>query len=228
MFDYGGTIDACGDHWSEIIYDGYKAVGLDIPKHDFRDAYVEAERKLARERIIMPSHNFLDLMLIKIAIETDWLNAHGYQIERPVSDAIARYCYDRARATVESVRPVLDLLHARYPMALISNFYGNIESVLLDFGLREYFRSIVESAVIGVRKPDPRIFAIGAMALGMPADEILVVGDSYRKDIKPALSLGCPAVWIKGRPWMDGEEANEDGVPEVGSLQELPACLPGL
>lgn len=47
---------------------------------------------------------------------------------------------------------VLDTLQPKYKLVLVSNFYGNIETILKDFRL-EYFEQIVESAVVGVRKP---------------------------------------------------------------------------
>ena len=90
-------------------------------------------------------------------------------------------------------------------MVLVSNFYGNMPTVLGEFGLDGLFVSVVESAVVGIRKPDPRIFALGVDALQLPARDVTVVGDSYYKDILPARSLGCRTVWIKGLGWTDEE-----------------------
>lgn len=168
IFDYGGTIDSRGVHWSEIIYDGYLSAGLNVDKTEFRTSYVFAERELARNRHIYPQHTFGDLMLIKIAIELGDLAARGIitpeDVER-FTTPIARYCYETARATVEESRPVLESLAEKYPMVLVSNFYGNIESVLRDFGIRHLFKGIIESAVVGVRKPDARIFSLGVTVL---------------------------------------------------------------
>lgn len=162
IFDYGGTIDSHGDHWSEVIWDGYRDAGVDVSKADFRDAYVETERELARTRHILPHHNFYDLLLIKMKLELGVLISRGLLLpdnSESLAVAIAEYCYDRAKSSVEDARPVLETLHKYYPMVLVSNFYGNVESVLEDFDLRRYFGHIVESAVVGVRKPDPAIFA---------------------------------------------------------------------
>ena len=89
----------------------------------------------------------------------------------------------------------------------MSNFYGNIETVLEDFGVRRFFDAIIESAVLGIRKPDPRIFEHGVKALGLLPEQTLVIGDSYRKDIVPAESLGCQAIWLKGKGWTEEEDA---------------------
>lgn len=214
IFDYGGTIDSRGDHWSEVIDRAYKAAGINIEREAFRNAYVHAERVLARERIILPCDNFLDLMQKKIAIEIEQLIAAGVLKQEEISDhtveRIATNCYDSARQCVEEARPVLEELARRYPMVLVSNFYGNVESVIRDFGIRHCFQGIIESAVVGVRKPDSRIFMLGVIALGLNPDQVLVVGDSLRKDIEPARTIGCKVAWIKGKGWTPEEDLQND------------------
>ena len=213
IFDYGGTIDSHGDHWSEIIWDAYQAVGVGVDKESFREAYVYAERELARTRHILPHHTFHDLLAIKMRIELQWLVYNGRLAEGAVERyavPLADYCDDAARNAIADARPVLDALSARYPMVLVSNFYGNVEAVLEAYGLRHYFRSIIESAVVGVRKPDPAIFSLGVQALGLKPQEVLVIGDSLRKDIEPARSIGCHVAWLKGRGWTPAEDAATD------------------
>ena len=210
IFDYGGTIDSRGEHWSEVIWRGYLECGVPVSKEQFRDAYVFAERELAKTRHILPHHNCRDLLEIKMKIEMDNLVDTG-ALDRATADAkylpVAHFCYNEAKACIAEAIPVLDALAARYPMVLVSNFYGNVESVLSDFDVRKYFGTIVESAVVGVRKPDPKIFALGVEALGLKPEEVLVIGDSYKKDIVPAESLGCKVLWIKGKGWTAEEDA---------------------
>lgn len=224
IFDYGGTIDSRGIHWSEVIWDGYRYAGIRIDKNVFRDAYVFAERELAKVRHILPHHNFHDLLRIKMRLELGWLAKNGYvcpDTAAPFADAVADYCYRRAAECIREARPVLEELHRRYPMVLVSNFYGNVAAVLADFDLLRYFREIIESAVVGVRKPDPAIFAMGLSALKLPAENVLVVGDSYKKDIVPAISLGCRVAWLKGKGWT----AEEDAVVHPSAISRLSEVL---
>ncbi len=210
IFDYGGTIDSRGVHWSEIIWDGYKDAGINVTKEQFRECYVFAERELARTLHILPHHNFYDLLLIKMRIELGYLADQGLIDANIIEEkalAVAKYCYNSARQCVEEARPTIEALYAKYPLVLVSNFYGNVESVLADFDLRRYFKEIVESAVVGVRKPDPRIFSLGVEALGLKPEEVLVIGDSYKKDIVPAETIGCSVAWIKGKGWTADEDA---------------------
>lgn len=224
IFDYGGTIDSRGVHWSEIIYDGYKSAGLEISKDIFRDAYVYAERELAKVRHILPEHNFYDLLLIKMRIELSYLAANGVIFENDIdryARPIAEYCYNQAKQCVEEARVVLQSLYEKFPLVLVSNFYGNVEAVLSDFKIRHFFREIIESAVVGVRKPDPKIFALGVEALGFKPEEVLVIGDSYKKDIVPAESIGCRVLWLKGKGWT----ADEDAVMHHAILKSLEQVL---
>lgn len=209
IFDYGGTLDSGGNHWSEVIWDAYEKSGVAVDKAEFREAYVYAERELARERHILPAHDFHDMMRIKMRIELDWLASNGHMSPEAVeekSELIARRCYEAARDCVDAAKPVLERLAEKYPMVLVSNFYGNIETVLGDFGIRHCFQAIIESAVMGIRKPDPRIFEHGVKALGLLPEQTLVIGDSLRKDILPAESIGCQAIWLKGKGWTPEED----------------------
>ena len=224
IFDYGGTIDSRGTHWSEIICGGYQSVGVAVDKDTFRDAYVFAERELAKHPHIMPDDNFYNLLYKKMIIELQWLADNGKIAADRVAvyaPDIAMYCYDAARECVEEAKPVLDRLAETYPMVLVSNFYGNVESVLADFGLLRYFHRIIESAVVGVRKPDPKIFQLGVDALGLKPEEVLVVGDSYKKDIVPAETIGCKVAWLKGKGWT----AEEDAVLHPAIIKKLSDLL---
>lgn len=209
IFDYGGTLDSRGVHWSEVIWDGYRHAGMEghITKEQFREAYVFAERELARVRHIMPNDDFLALMRKKIVVEAHAVRQMGIAMTNEQCDTIATYCDRSARECIEEARPVLETLHNRFPMMLVSNFYGNIDSVLRAYDIRRYFKGIIESSVVGIRKPNPTLFRLGVDALELESEQILVVGDSLRKDIEPAESLGCHVLWLKGKGWTTEEDA---------------------
>ena len=92
IFDYGGTIDSRGTHWSEIIWAGYQSVGVAVDKDTFRDAYVFAERELAKHPHIMPDDNFYNLLYKKMIIELQWLADNG----KIAADRVTVYAPDIA------------------------------------------------------------------------------------------------------------------------------------
>ncbi|MDR1103159.1 MAG: HAD family hydrolase, partial [Tannerella sp.] len=205
IFDYGGTIDSNGVHWSEVLWQAYRAEQAPVTKEAFREAYVHGERTLGKHPIIQPHHTFSDMLQLKADLQIEWLRAHqlltAKQATPELKQRIAAFGYAFARRSVEAARPVIAALSETYPLALVSNFYGNMASVLKDFGLDAYFPVVIESAVCGVRKPDPQIFRLGLEALHLQACEVAVIGDSYDKDILPAASLGCKTVWLKNTGW---------------------------
>lgn len=197
IFDYGGTIDSHGEHWSEVIRRGYTSAGLDVTYDDFWEAYVYAERELARVPHISPSDNFLDLMRKKIAIELRRLEeTTGLRTDATIAETISRYCYNCARECTAEAQRVLKALAERVPLVMVSNFYGNLNAVLSDFGIKEYFNAVIESAVVGIRKPDEGIFRLGLEALSLSPAETVTIGDSLSKDITPSRHLGINTIQL--------------------------------
>jgi putative hydrolase of the HAD superfamily len=203
IFDYGGTIDTNGIHWGEVIAEQYRLAGVEINRDLYRNAYVHGERSLAKAPIITPEDTFHTLLRKKIAIQFEHLRelTQSQQFTPGLADRIADGCYNKVKGTLATSRAIVEQLSKQYPMVLVTNFYGNMPVVLKEFGLAGYFNSIVESSIVGIRKPDPALFALGVNALQLPAEEIVVIGDSYRKDIYPSLTLGCKTIWLKNICW---------------------------
>lgn len=227
LFDYGGTIDSNGMHWAEVIWMAYETYHVPITKEVFREAYVYGERTLGKNPIVQPHHTFLDMLCIKSKLQIEWLLNSKYLSSEQISEElpihIADWCYAYAKKAIENTRFILEQLAEKYPMVLVSNFYGNVESVLKDFQLDHFFKAIVESAVVGVRKPDPEIFRMGIEELQLPAENVVVIGDSHDKDIIPAQSLGCQTIWIKSIGWSEykGDETANAVITDFQELKSL-------
>lgn len=218
IFDYGGTIDTNSRHWAEVLWSKYEAYAVPVTKADFREAYVYGERTLARQPLVKPDDDFRQVLRIKLRLQTDYLvqqdKLDGNDPRTFLrGDLIADSCYDYVCEVLKHTRPVVQQVAARYKVVLVSNFYGNIQTILRDFALDTYFAHVVESSVVGVRKPDPAIYRLGVEAIGLPADEVLVVGDSFSKDVVPAKKVGCKVAWLKGEGW--GNEAIDESLPDV-------------
>lgn len=228
IFDYGGTLDTGGDHWSHVIRDGWNKAGVAADDALFREAYVYGEQELERTEHILPQHNFYDVLEIKMEIELQYLAGIGHFPPAHVQEKakeIAQYCYEVAKANVAKSKEVLQALAKKYPLVLVSNFYGNIESVLKDFGIYECFKTVVESARVGVRKPDSAIFELGVKALGLKPEEVLVVGDSVKNDINPAKQIGCQTLLLEGKGW-DNTPVAHDSVA-IKKLDEVLSFVSG-
>lgn len=226
IFDYGGTIDTNGIHWGELIWQEYRNAGIPVEKELYREAYVHGERSLAKSPIIEPTDTFRTLLKKKMAIQAGYIREKGIDMQAGKEEEIAEACYSRVLDTIETARPVIERLATAYPMVLVTNFYGNMPVVLKEFKLSQLFRSIIESSVVGIRKPDPALFALGVEALSTSSCRTVVIGDSYRKDIYPAASLGCRTVWLKNLCWEE-EPVMEGHEPTaiIDTIEHLPGTI---
>ncbi len=115
--------------------------------------------------------------------------------------------------------PCLAVLRAR---GLRLGAAGNMYSHHEDF-LRPHVDFVGSSERWGVEKPDAGFFAHVVDEAGVPADQILYVGDRVDNDVVPARAAGLHAVRIRR-----GAHARIDspaGTVTIGSLTELPEAL---
>lgn len=205
LIDYGGTIDTNGVHWGEVLWNTYVQYQIPVSKEAFRQAYSYGERALAIQPLVKPEHNFLDVLTIKLGQQFSFLSDNGHlQNSTSYTNLIPLMAADSNRfaaGCIDSAKPVLAKMAAQYPVVMVSNFYGNIQSVLNGFGLLHFFTKIIESSVVGFRKPDPRIYTLGVQALGLPPADCVVIGDSYLKDMAAGKLAGCQTIWLKGDGW---------------------------
>ncbi len=100
----------------------------------------------------------------------------------------------RANLWRRPIAPVIDLakeLAARgVRVAVLSNSEGGLRALFEEIGLAREFHAIIDSGVIGIEKPDPRIFAHTLEQLGGRAEDAVHVGDSWTADIIGAVEAG--------------------------------------
>lgn len=226
IFDYGGTLDTSGCHWGKVLWKAYCKHSVPVTEDQFREAYVHAERTLGKNPIIQTDYTFYMTLNMKLRIEMEFLMESGYldvsgKEYVSLREKILESLYNDVKNETERSREVLEKISEKRQMVLVSNFYGNIEVVLKEFHLDHLFTTVIESAVVGIRKPDPRIFTLGVKALNMKSDNVTVVGDSFDKDIIPAKKAGCHAIWFKGEGWT--EETFDETIPDkiITDLKQL-------
>lgn len=77
---------------------------------------------------------------------------------------------------------------------VISNSNGSVRMALERVGLAAHLDFVIDSTVVGIRKPDPRVFELGLEAAQAGAGEAVYVGDSYFVDVLGARQVGMRAV----------------------------------
>jgi HAD superfamily hydrolase (TIGR01509 family) len=115
-----------------------------------------------------------------------------------------------------SAESLARLRQAGVKLGVVSNSDGRVEEALEAAGLRGYFDVVIDSARVGVEKPDPRIFHAALERLGVPPEEALYVGDLYEVDVVGARAAGMDAVLLAG----SGTAGDRD-CRTTRSIQEL-------
>jgi putative hydrolase of the HAD superfamily len=89
------------------------------------------------------------------------------------------------------------LQHARgmgLVVGVISNSNGSVQRALVEAGLAAHLEFVIDSSVVGMAKPDPRIFELGVRAARVAPEETVYIGDSYFVDVVGARRAGLGAV----------------------------------
>jgi putative hydrolase of the HAD superfamily len=115
---------------------------------------------------------------------------------------------------VEAVRRVGERLATAM---LTNNFRGPSGGSSHDPGtelgaIRELFDEIVESSVVGVRKPEPRFYEIACERLRVGPEECLFL-DDLGVNLKPARAMGMTTIKVVDPASAIGELSNVVGFP---------------
>jgi putative hydrolase of the HAD superfamily len=94
------------------------------------------------------------------------------------------------------VKEILDYLHAKYPLHIITNGFQEIQAIKLkNTGIDHYFSKIITSERVGKRKPAPRIFEYALKKAICEPGQAVMIGDDLETDIQGAVNSGMQAIW---------------------------------
>ncbi|MBI4390907.1 MAG: HAD family hydrolase [candidate division NC10 bacterium] len=89
-----------------------------------------------------------------------------------------------------------DLRRRGLAVAVISNSDGTAERSLREAGLLDAVDFVLDSHVVGVEKPDPRIFRLALDRAAVEATEAAFVGDLYSIDVLGARRAGMTGILL--------------------------------
>lgn len=116
--------------------------------------------------------------------------------------ALAR-ALTHAEARVDgAVVTLLRRARERCPVVLVSNATPWLDDDLALLGLHDLADGVVNSSLVGVAKPDARIYEIAAERAGVPVDRCLFV-DDREENVAAAAALGMTAVLHRSAPGLE-------------------------
>jgi len=216
LFDAGGTL---------IHLDGERicrAAGIDEDAAAFGLAAAHGTREMGRWIVENPESTdaerlpvFLDLILSRLGLADP-------ECRRRAAREVA---LEHARANLWShsepgaAHTLRELRERGYRTGVVSNADGRVRGLLDAAGLSPHLEVVIDSAELGIEKPDPRIFLAATERLGFDARECVYVGDIYPVDVAGARAAGMRAILI-------GPGAAEGPVERITQLSELLDLFP--
>lgn len=138
--------------------------------------------------------------------------------------------FERERAQANPWCPggeeALNYLAENYRLGMVTNGIPDVQRTKINaVGMAPLFDAIVVSGELAIGKPQPEIYQHALDLLGASAEETIMVGDSFARDVLGSQAFGLRAAWISM-----GREQPQPGDPwmTIASLAELPARLQGI
>src|SRR5712691_1791664 len=135
----------------------------------------------------------------------------------PVERVAAKYWSYPPGALIPDVKPCLEELADRYRLGVIANQPTHVRDAMKRDGLESFFEVWGVSDVVGLEKPDPRLFAHVLYVAGVAPPRAAMIGDRLDYDVRPARIAGMRAVWV-----LRGEAPDE---PTPEQLSEADAAI---
>lgn len=222
LLDFGGTLDSEGLHWSTQFALAFDAAQAVVTRDALDRAFLEADREL---------EGLADIAAIGLRGHVEEQARRMTRLlglsDPALAGRVAERFLARAGAHLRRNLGLLALYRDRVQFGLVSNFTPNLDRILEETGLAGVLDTVVCSARVGLRKPDPAIFRLALANLGVEPAEAVMIGDSLVSDIMPARSLGLTTIWIRGdRVFGRGDERAADHVaPDFAHALAL--CISG-
>ncbi|MDH7914537.1 YjjG family noncanonical pyrimidine nucleotidase [Winogradskyella sp. SYSU M77433] len=95
----------------------------------------------------------------------------------------------------EGTHELLKYLEGKYELHIITNGFSEAqEKKMITSNIRTYFKTVTNSEMVGVKKPNPKIFNFALEVAKAKANESIMIGDSLEADIEGAHKVGMDTI----------------------------------
>ncbi|MCG9894153.1 MAG: HAD family hydrolase [Fimbriimonadaceae bacterium] len=196
-FEYNPVAGRSTQEMLKVWGEEFKKFGAEIGSDHWYPLYCESGEHTRRE--------LMRRVLARVGIDDP---DHGLRL----SDTY--YVERHAALTLfpEAVE-VLETLVGLHPLGLITNGPTDIQRQEIEkLQIGRFFQHIFIEGEQRMGKPNPEVMSRAQEAVGVPAEQILMVGNSFRHDVIPAQAAGWKTAWVR-RP-SDVPPSSKTGLPE--------------
>ena len=200
FFDLYGTLLVYGDmkqawnDWLATFYDLLKAQGLNSSRAAFSqacDGFFSAPAPAGKDDHLTDLERRIQRLCATLDHQSDTASL------RDIADQIAAAWQSHVSIDPETMPVLMDLKRRNKTVGLVSNFDHppHVRRILSENGWATAFDAIVISSEVGVKKPDPAIFAIALQCTRIAPTDAIYVGDTH-DDVAGAIAAGIQPIFI--------------------------------
>jgi len=195
-FDFGGTLDDNGRDWFARFYEHIAAQCEPVSWERYQEhshwaanhiCTMEDTSELTMDQTVM---RLCECLHERISREDE--EKHG----RWKPEQTANEFLKEARVHLERNGEVLAHLKNKFRLGCISNNWGNTQGWCKQFGFDAYFDVMIDSTRVGSMKPNRLIFDTALLAMGLPGERCVYVGDRYDCDVLGSRGAGMTPIWV--------------------------------
>ena len=117
----------------------------------------------------------------------------------------------------EGAKEVLEYLNPNYKLHIITNGFAEVQyKKLKNSGISDYFASVTNSEMAGVKKPNPKIFQFALSLANATKENSIMIGDCIDADVQGALKFGMEAIFFNEK-----KEAISKDINQIHQLIQL-------
>jgi HAD superfamily hydrolase (TIGR01549 family) len=227
LFDLGNTLFKLGRQedwdWTGIHKEGLEKAGFDIEVDRLRQIILNIpEEKLAEKKVLYGDIYHFHKEIIKYILESlGYKDLTDHKLN--LATMSARKEIINVQSLSDDALPCLEMLTQKgLRVGVITNAEGQTVINSERMGLARYIDFIIDSAHVGVRKPDKMIFKIAINTLqrncenSLQPGEIMYVGNELEEDALAAKNAGLMGVWLNRE-----DKRVDSRVPTIHSLHDL-------
>ena len=213
LFDRYGTLEKVLPRFCALYRDNIPA-GLSV------ESFIE--------RFILLEKKYIHLgwnKLLQACVEDGILLSYTDDFRKETIDFIFHEFGEVAVPYSFTAPTLTKLRNSGLKVGIITNGTSDLQSKkirLLD--LEKYTDEILISGDIGIQKPNPEPFNVMSQRLGIPAQELIYVGDHPINDVDGSRNAGYTPVWVKTTGYWSFDDVPRAAY-EVETVEEIAALV---
>jgi HAD superfamily hydrolase (TIGR01662 family) len=208
FLDLGDTLVHLDRPWEDVFHANLQQLytyltkqGLKLDSEKFAKKFVtqfdNASDQSSLHKIEIPMEEIISKVLTKSGLE-----AHTIDLPTNAMIEFFRPEIEAWQVYPDTVETLTALEKRGYTMGVISNAKSDyaVHAILHRRNLDGFFKTIVSSAAMRLRKPRPEIFTQALNSVGVTPSEAIFVGDSMEADVAGSRNMGMRSIHLLRKP----------------------------